>query len=297
MLSQLVDCEPMDAGDKNFLNQDRRIDFPGGQSRASGNLQKELLAGTIEAQIIPRLMLAHRLTHVHPEQKNYRKNRALSVSEVTEFARLVVHHDVGIAGTYVDILRKQGISLESIFMNLLAPAAKHLGELWLLDSCTFVDVTVGLSRIQQLVHQLSQAFENEGRCEERCRTALLAQSPGEQHGLGVLLVEEFFRREGWNVWAPNRASADELVRTVADEHFDIAGISVTRGVALDDLSSVIGAIRRSSINPDIMVIVGGNYINNNPDIVERIGADATDSDGSQAPRLLEMRGAQVRRLT
>ena len=293
-LSQLVECEPLDVLSDRFSGLGNLYPKRAGRTH-SAPTQQDVLADTIEAEIIPRLMFAHRSSQQKSTVEGFKKRRSIGLSEVSEFARLVVQHDVGVAETYVDILRKQGVSLESVFMEILAPAAKHLGELWLLDTCTFVDVTVGLSRIHQLVHKLSHQFESEGQASSAGRSIVLAPVPGEQHGLGLLLVEEFFRRDGWDVWAPTHISGDDLIQAVSAERFDIAGISVTCGVLLDDLANVIDAIRAGSQNRDIVVMVGGRFVNDHPDIVQRVGADATDVDGSQATMLFDNRLAQLRR--
>ncbi len=294
VLSQLVECEPLGAGAGQFSKPGALYPNQKHEPGRTTSRSKDLLADAIESEIIPRLMLSHRMSQSTPGSKRQKK-RILSAVDVSEFARLVVQHDVGVSESYVDILRKQGIGLEAIFMELLAPAAKHLGELWLSDNCTFFDVTIGLSRIHQLVHKLSHVFESEGQAEAMGRSALLVPVPGEQHGLGLLLVEEFFRRDGWDVWAPNRISGEEVVRTVSEENFDVAGFSVTCGVLFDDLTSVIQAIRQKSRNRNIFIMVGGRFVNEHPEFVERVGADATDADGSQAPRLLDTRHAQLHR--
>ncbi|NJK90043.1 MAG: cobalamin B12-binding domain-containing protein [Myxococcales bacterium] len=86
-----------------------------------------------------------------------------------------------------------------IFLDLLAPVARLLGDLWLIDLCTFTDVTIGLSRLQQLVRELAPAFEDGHDLRGFGHRALLAPAPGEQHTFGMHLVEEFLRRAGWDV--------------------------------------------------------------------------------------------------
>ena len=254
-----------------------------------------ILTRTIETEIIPRLMLSHRLGQGHSLAAP-KKLKAVGHDDVVEFARLVVMHDVTVAEAYIQVFREQGISLENIFMQLMAPAAKHLGDLWLSDHCSFTDVTVGLSRIYQLVHRFSPIFESEaGAGRAACgRTAFLAPVPGEQHGLGLLLVEEFFRREGWDVWAPSAVTGHEIIRAASQEHYDMIGISVTCGVLLDDLTSVIKAVKSESRNKNVVIMVGGRFFNNQPELVKRVGADATDFDGSQAVRRIDACSARLR---
>lgn len=71
--------------------------------------------------------------------------------------------------------------VESLYLDLLAPAARHLGELWCADACDFASVTLALGRLQKVMHQLSPAFEGDVQHREHGRRALLVPVPGEQH--------------------------------------------------------------------------------------------------------------------
>lgn len=115
------------------------------------------LARTIEAEIIPRLMLAHGGADPSAAQVTC-EMRAPSSPEVVEFANLVLAQDARVARTWVEAVRARGASPETIFLELLAPAARRLGELWEADLCDFTQVTLGLWRIQQVVHELGRAF-------------------------------------------------------------------------------------------------------------------------------------------
>jgi MerR family transcriptional regulator, light-induced transcriptional regulator len=266
------------------------VDYiPAAQTPFNGKMWKRreaLLATTIEAEIIPRLMLAHQQA---PEQakSRRRKRKGFVASEILEFARLVVVHDAAVASAYVDAVMRQGVTLEEIFINLFTPAAKHLGALWSEDKCTFSDVTIGLARIQQLVHGLSPFFDANAELRPLGRSALLAPLPGEQHSLGVLMVEEFFRRAGWDVWVPLGSSQSDLLQLVSQERFDVVGLSVSGQGLLDRIASGIQEIRKASANPAILVMVGGRFFNANPECVAHVGADVTDVDGSQAVVRLE----------
>lgn len=263
--------------------------FPALESQFSRGLlerRQSVLATTIETEIIPRLMLAHRES---PEQIQARRKvfRVFEAADIVEFARLVVVHDVAVAAAYVDAVMKQGATLESVFTKLFSAAARHLGEMWTDDRCTFSEVTIGLARIQQLVHGLSPFFEAEAEPRPIGRTALLAPLPGEQHSLGVLMVEEFFRRGGWDVWVPLGSSQSDLLQMVSQERFDVVGFSVSGEGLLDRIASGIHEIRKASINPDVVVMVGGRFFNDHPEYVAQVGADVTDLDGSQAVVRLE----------
>ncbi len=254
-------------------------DASGDVRRGEVSKDDELLARTIENQIIPRLMLSHRISSPRMGESRGRK---IDEADVNELARLVVEHDEGVAFSYVQTLIEQGATVDSVFMELLAQTARRLGEWWSSDQCDFTDVTIGLSRLQQICHQLSPSFESgESPASEDYRI-LLSTVPGEQHTLGLMLVEECFRRSGWECCSIAPNSVSELVKTVKRQRFDVIGISVSCGVLLEGVASAIQAVRKASINGSATILVGGSIFLEHPEYAARVGADGTAQDGRQA---------------
>ncbi len=167
-------------------------------------------------------------------------------------------------------------------MDLLAPTASYLGELWKADLCSFTEVTVGLSRLRQMLRDLSPEFEREASGCSHPRRALLLATPGEQHTFGLFVVEAFFRREGWDVSGGQIDSADEIAHLVDRQWFAIAGFSLSSEHFIDQLASLIRVVRRHSCNRDIGVMVGGPLFIEQPELAERVGADAFAADGRNA---------------
>lgn len=248
--------------------------------------RRVLLMRAIEAEVIPRLVLARRAALPHAAVLEH-EDLLAQVGSVDEFAGLVIGPDDGRASDFVESARARGNSIETLYLELMAPAARRLGELWEEDVCNFTDVTVGLGRLQQILRNLSPAFL--GECEDfrRGRSALLVPLPGEQHTFGLLMVAEFFRRAGWEVWSSALRSDGDLAALVRRKWFAVAGISLSSEVQLDHLAVNIRDIRRASRNRRIGVMVGGPLFMQHPELVTQVGADATAADGRQATQLAE----------
>ncbi len=238
------------------------------------------LLQTIESEIIPRLVLSRRAVGNAPAAVTGLA-WAPDESMVAELADLVVAQDVGAAATRIEALRGRGIPIETLYLELLAPTARYLGELWEADLCDFTAVTLGCSRLQQLLHELSPAFFREIEHHEHRRRVLLSPVPGEQHTFGLYMVAEFFRRAGWDVWS-GCMPARELAELVSKEPFTLVGFSLSADSRLDALASSIRAVRRASCNRGIGVLVGGPVFVGHPELVSLVGADATALDGRQA---------------
>lgn len=243
-----------------------------------GGAQFTQLARTIERDIVPRLVLAHGSA----TSRFAGQDSGIVESDVVKFAQTVLVSDVEVVLAYVERVRARGVTLDRVYLDLLAPAARYLGDLWNADLCDFTAVTVGLWRLQQVVRELSPAFQDKAERRNRQHVILLSSVPGEQHTLGVSIVGEFFRRTGWDVWAASPVSINELIGIVRSEWFGIIGLSVSSECKVEGLAGTIHSLRRASRNRSIGIMVGGPVFIEHPELVPLVGADATAVDGKQA---------------
>ena len=262
-------------------------------NREAVELRLSLLSRAIEHEIIPRLMLAHpNASECLSSDSSGRPQ--VSAAEVQAFTKLVLAPDENVAHACIETMRASGISVETIYTDLLAPVARHLGVLWEEDLCDFTEVTLGLGRLHQVLRELSPAF-NQSNTETTGLRVLLLPAPGEQHTFGLVMVSEFFRRAGWDVGGgPWEAGADPVMM-VKREWFDVVGFSLGNVSQLDALADSIKTVRKSALNKSICVIVGGPLFLANPDYVTYVGADAASTDGAQAPLLAKRLIAQQAR--
>lgn len=244
---------------------------------------QEALMRMIESQIIPRLMLSHR----SPATTLPESRPPPTIEEVTELARLVIAHSASTARAYVDAMRGQGLSLDSIFVDLLGPAARMLGQLWMEDLCSFADVTVGLSRLHQLVHDLSPSFVGGRRGGPNLGTVILAPAPGEQHTFGMLIASEFFRRAGWSVRAVTSVHTADLLDLVSNEWVQMVGFSVSNPRLADALQVLIGTLRSVSKNPDLIIMIGGSSADELRSRSRELGEVVCMSNAQEAVDFLE----------
>lgn len=259
-------------------------DQSGGDARSEMSRgQMGWLLSTIETEIIPRLVKAHRVADpldavALPLPSPVRPREAA----VEELAQIILANHAGVAAGYLESLRADGVTLETVYLDVLAPAARRLGEMWDADLCDFTQVTIGLWRLQQLMYEFSPAFQDDAQRGVQLHRAMLVPVPGSQHTLGLLMVAEFFRRAGWGVWGDPAAGQAELVEAAQTNWFDLVGFSVGTVSQLGNLKAAISAIRRASLNPSIVIMVGGPVFLDNPALVAEVGADATAPDAALA---------------
>ena len=185
------------------------------------------------------------------------------------------------------MIRREGVPLESILLDLLAPAARRLGTLWETDDVDFFAVSLGLARLQTIVRDLSTDAPDDDASRGLGGTVLLVPELGEQHTFGLQLVGEFFRRARWDVWMEQPDSAEDYLQLVGDEHFSVVGLAVGSESRLEHVASRIASTRRASRNRAVYVMVGGPIFLQKPELARQVGADATAIDGPSAVQVAQ----------
>ncbi|WAC73214.1 cobalamin B12-binding domain-containing protein [Roseateles sp. SL47] len=245
----------------------------------------EQLTRLVEAEIIPRLMLLHRPPPLAelPPCPMFVPTQA----HVLTLSTLAVHDDGEAALLYVRSLVDLGATHEQVLLDLLAASARHMGRLWEEDLCSFSEVTIGLWRLQRVLHEFAQLEPPRLTGAAAGRRCLLAAVPGTQHTFGLSIVAEFFSRAGWDVDCEPRIGWKDLRVRLAQEPFEVFGLSISSGEQIAEVVSGILDIRRTAANPRLFVMVGGPMAALMPDLAERCGADAMASDARSAVALAD----------
>ena len=240
-----------------------------------------LLTQTIEQEIVPRLVLARSAAPAQPVLPPP-GTAPVRPGEAEHLAQLTIGRTPGAASEFVGAVLARGTALETLYLDLLAPAARRLGELWSEDLCDFAQVTMGLWCLHQLLRETGNDLPDPLLRRENDRRILLVPVPGEQHTFGLAMVASFFRRAGWTVWSEPLTCSNDLVGIVRSEWFSVVGFSLSCASRMEALATHIRRVRRASRNPAVGILVGGQIFLERPELVVMVGADATAVDGRQA---------------
>ena len=256
------------------------------ESGAANDECKDSLLDVIESQIIPRLLNSQQLISsqsISADSPEFGE----PVPEMLDFTACCLKGDVAGVNQIVDRLLDRGLKQDRIFMELITPAARHLGVLWEKDLCDFSDVTCGLAQMHQVTHRLGYGYHDGPTVEGETQRVMLSCAPGSQHFLGLTIVADFFRRAGAHVVIEISSTESELMRAIANEWFDVIGISVAIETQLPQLSDLIAHFRKNSGNPDVKVMLGGPIFTLKDLSADMFGADAISTDPIEAINLLK----------
>jgi methanogenic corrinoid protein MtbC1 len=251
------------------------------ENKNSKDLCQTSLMQILESQIIPNLLKTNETASPFFSTDGLRSELPTQ-EEIAKFSALCIDTNQDAPDLFVQSLMSEGLSAEVIFIHLFAPAARHLGFLWEDDLCDFTQVTIGLVRMQQLTLRLGTEFQEKRKLAMDGMRALFAPIPGSQHTFGVLMVSEFFRKEGWQVWMELGSSEATLLEAVAKDWFEVIGLSVGTEAQVDTLREIIRRIRGCSANRQAKILIGGPLLLLSPDLYKEVGADGAAVDAAAA---------------
>ncbi|MFO1090902.1 MAG: cobalamin B12-binding domain-containing protein [Hyphomicrobiales bacterium] len=253
-----------------------------GRSQEDRLSDRDFLYRTIESEIIPRLMMVQ----CNPNGIAHTLDNASGVTptdaDIVAFCAAIVSNEELAGARFVGRMRARGCTIDRLFLDLLAPAARLLGDKWTTDDLSFTEVTVGLSRMQNLLRDLTADSSSSVWAEPDAPTVMFLPAPGEQHTFGIIMVEEMFRRAGYHVATPPGTNHRELIFLVRQNWYDVVGFSLSCDQLIDKLAWAIRAVRRASRNTELRIIVGGRAFAERADLVQHCGADACALDGLEA---------------
>ncbi|MGL4440470.1 MAG: cobalamin B12-binding domain-containing protein [Bosea sp. (in: a-proteobacteria)] len=261
-----------------------------------------LLSRVVQRDIVPNLITANRIigedamhfgatAHSAWHDVGFNAERGerdmnfvgshVRMADVARFVRLLRSTGVDAAPALVEVLLSRGIRRSELYLDLLGPAARLVGDMWLDDECSFADVTMVVGRLHNILNSLrgEQAAPSAVRCAP---DVLLSVAPGEQHSFGIAIVDAVFQDAGWSTTLSHTNDADLLLEQVSARRFDAVGVSLSNECLKDALRVTIMRLRAASANRDLLVLVGGPAFALAPSLAIEIGADALVGSGLDA---------------
>ncbi len=266
-----------------------RAQATGDVTRARGRLvphrdNMPSILALVERQVIPRLVdsLDRRLP-----QRTAQTAEALQAQTLRRLVECLLLDDPRPGRELLASLRAGGAAPDALCLGLLSQAAHRLGELWEEDLASCSEVTIGTLRLQSMLHSLAPELVEGG--DAACgmvggAVALLVPVPGETHGLGIAMLSEFFRRDGWTVCPPLPSASDDLGAQLQCQEIDLIGLSIAGESHIETLREQVARARERSIRPGLIVMVGGPLLRRRPELARLVGADATAADAEEAVR-------------
>ena len=182
---------------------------------------------------------------------------------------------------------QSSMSSDMLFATVIEPAARHLGDCWLEDACSELEVTMALGLLQSAARGATAACLPVEAV--RGPVVLVAPAPSEPHLLGAALDAHQLACAGWDVRLETPACDNDLRALVSATWIDALDLALspalTREDALPRLARTIAQARAASCNPDLVVLVSGRMFFEHTDAGHLVGADAASASSMQIKRV------------
>ena len=181
---------------------------------------------------------------------------------------------------FADLLRelkKARVSAAALADLYIPEAARRMGEAWQDDQMSWLDVSIGVGRMQSLLREIGTAWAADQAGDTGHGTVLLIVPDREQHTLGPMVAMGQLRRFGVSVCLRIAPSHNELRSLMAARQFDGVLISIATKDKLDSVSKTVQFIKASAVKP-MPIVVGGAVTSKVEDIVACTGADLASND-------------------
>jgi len=191
-------------------------------------------------------------------------------------------------------LMSSGASSDEVLHHLVPAVARRLGDMWVGDEASFVDVTVGSARLQRLfaVREEDAHPLMPRRKPTHGDNVLMVVPEFEQHTLGAFVAADEMRQVG--IWARVGLlmSAHEVCDVLRANHFDMLGISVGSRDSVERAADFVDYIRKNA-NEVPPVVVSGNAVGRMDVLRSQTGADFVVSSVREAIECCNLTGADA----
>ena len=175
-------------------------------------------------------------------------------SDLMRYLDLLRSHDVdGLRRALSQALLRMGLG--SFVLDLVAPLTTQVGEFWMRGELEVFEEHIYTESLQQVLRHAVQAAPPLALAERP--RVLLTTLPGEQHGLGLLMVEALLTLEGCQCLSLGvQTPQEELPRAAAAHRADIVALSFSGFVPVAVMQRGLAAVRQQ-LAPSIELWAGG----------------------------------------
>ena len=190
------------------------------------------------------------------------------------YLEALVRGDAAAAGAVLEEARRSGLTVEQIYLHLLAPALAEVGARWRARRLSVADEhlasEITLREMERLRERLAPPPDGGPR-------AVLACVQGEAHAIGLRMFGDFLTIDGWTIdYLGTSVPADDLAELVARRRPVLVALSVTQADRLPALTLAASALRK--LGSSAPVLAGGAALRGRADAAATLGVEAVALD-------------------
>jgi methanogenic corrinoid protein MtbC1/DNA-binding XRE family transcriptional regulator len=164
--------------------------------------------------------------------------------------------DAEAAAEAVEAAISEGIGLSDIYLKILSPALKHVGDSWAAGKLNVGEEHLATQITLAEMEKLRRIHRARGRVTHR---ALVACVEGEEHFVGARMIADLFVLEGWAVdfLGPN-VPTETMIQMVRQRRPHLLALSATMESGISNASRIIDQVKKLPVSPKILL--GGSAV-------------------------------------
>ena len=182
-------------------------------------------------------------------------------------------------------LKRARVSVAALADTYIPLAARRMGEAWHCDEMSWLEVSIGVSRMQALLREIGSAWVADHAAEAGLGTVLMIVPEAEQHTLGPMVATGQMRRFGVSVCVRIAPTSSELRSLMLARQFDGVMISVATKDRLEPVAKLVRLVKSVTSGP-IPVVIGGAVLERIGDLASATGADLWTNDVAVALKFM-----------
>jgi methanogenic corrinoid protein MtbC1 len=204
-----------------------------------------------------------------------------------EFVDALTRGDRQSAFRIVDQRLSSGESLHDIYLDIVQPSMREIGQLWQDNVLTVAQEHVATAIAEA---SMSRLFERTFVWRDNRSPKLLAAcAEDERHQIGLRMLCDLLELDGWDtLYVGASVPVESLVQLVQKFRPEAVALSATIAPHVPRVRAAIAAIRAAELARQPVIAVGGRAFHGDPTLARRIGADVTANDAGEAVRMLDL---------
>lgn len=174
-------------------------------------------------------------------------------------------------------LRRSRVSLAALADIYIPEAARRMGDSWTDDEMSWMDVSVGVGRMQSLLREIGTAWVADQVGDTGHGTVLLIVPDREQHTLGPMVAMGQLRRYGVSVCLRIAPTLADLRSLTEGRQFDGILISVSTKDKLEAVARTVQFLK-NVMTKSCPIVVGGAVMAKVQDLAALTRADFASND-------------------
>lgn len=177
----------------------------------------------------------------------------------------------------LDAMERLRVDPAVVACGYVPEAARILGEQWLADQISFVDVTVRTERLHDVVRRVDEILDVASPVTGPSALVLVAEA--EQHTLGAFVLALQLRSAGFGVAVRVAPVAADLTQLLAANRYELALVSLGCTAAMESGVALVRTLRLLT-RGEMCIFVGGSIPVSDDGLLRDTGADRVLRDVS-----------------